>query len=258
MRSRSCDRIWMRAARSGHHVSNHVCSLSSGKTRAGTPDDWRAAQRRRSTAWRDGRQRTHAAKATAMKVLYLVPQAKHADRLGAYSFLDEEIEALAVRGVQAYVLSTAAPVDTERGGVRVISVAARTTIATRLRALTFLGRRLRTVPAANLLHGLKVYRSARIEHLAAAIVKEERIDLIHSHFGWPQGFGGLLAKAATGVPLVASIRGTDILLDRSIGYGRRSDACFDRAVRRLLRVADRTVYFSNYMRDRAIALGARP
>ena len=42
-----------------------------------------------------------------MKVLYLVPQPKRADRLTAYSFVDEEIEALAAAGVQAYVLSTA-------------------------------------------------------------------------------------------------------------------------------------------------------
>ena len=193
-----------------------------------------------------------------MKVLYLIPQPKRPDRLGAYSFLDEEIEALAAAGVQPYVLSTAAPADTERRGVRVISMAARTSGVVRAGAAAFLARHLRSVPGGNVCHPLKLYRPARSEHMAAAIVKRERIDLVHSHFGWPQGFGGLLTKAATGIPLVATLRGTDILLDPSIGYGRRADASFDRAVRRLLRGADRTVYFSNYMREQALALGARP
>jgi teichuronic acid biosynthesis glycosyltransferase TuaC len=102
------------------------------------------------------------------------------------------------------------------------------------------------------------YRSAWREYLAARIVAEEGIDLIHSHFAWPSGSGGMLARAATGRPLVASLRGTDILLDTDIGYGRRTSPGFDHALRGLLKGADRTVYFSEYMRDHAISLGARP
>ena len=30
---------------------------------------------------------------------------------------------------------------------------------------------------------------------AAAIVETEDIDVIHSHFGWPGSFGGVLARA---------------------------------------------------------------
>jgi phosphatidylinositol alpha-1,6-mannosyltransferase len=193
-----------------------------------------------------------------MKVLYLVPQPKQGDRLGAYTFLDEEIEALGAAGIHAYVLSTAAPADRERRNVQIRSEAARRSVATEFGAASLLLRRLGAVPRGNVWHPLNLYRPARAEHLAAAIVKEEGIDLIHSHFAWPRGYGGLLARAETGRPLIATLRGTDILLDSTIGYGRRSDPCFDRAVRRLVRIADRTVYFSNYMRDRGVALGARP
>jgi glycosyltransferase involved in cell wall biosynthesis len=191
-----------------------------------------------------------------VKVLYLVPQPKRPDRLGAYTFLDEEIEAIAAAGIDAYVLSTAAPVDDERQRVHVRSVTARRSARTRVRAATFLVRHLRSIPGGNRWHVAKTYRSARMEHLAAEIVRHEGIDLIHSHFGWPQGFGGLLARADTGRPLVATLRGTDILVDPTINYGRRVDPCFDRAVLRLLRAADRTVYFSTYMRDRGVVLGA--
>jgi glycosyltransferase involved in cell wall biosynthesis len=192
-----------------------------------------------------------------VRVLYLVSQPKSPERIGAYTFLDEEIQGLAAAGVDAYVLSTRAPRDTLCGRVRLQSADARAGWGARMRAAVFLGRRLGDIPSRNLAKPLQSYRSARLEHLAAELVREHKIDLIHSHFGWPQGFGGTLARAATGRPLVASLRGTDILLDSSIDYGRRVDPLFDRALRRLLRTADRTIYFSDYMRNQGVALGAR-
>src|SRR5690606_18074217 len=107
-------------------------------------------------------------------------------------------------------------------------------------------------------HAARWYRPAWLEYVASMIAAEEGIDLIHSHFAWPQGLGGVTVRAITGLPLVASLRGTDILVDPSIQYGRRAMPTFDRGVRHLLRVADRTLYFSNYMRDAALRLGARP
>lgn len=193
-----------------------------------------------------------------MKVLYLVPQAHRPDRIGAYSFLDEEIQALAAAGIEAYVLATAAPADALCGKVHLKSVDARAAFSRQLGAAGFLVRCADGIPSRNMLQPIASYRLAKLEHLAAEIVKEEGIDLIHSHFGWPQGLGGMMARAATGRPLVASLRGTDILVDPAISYGRRMDPAFDRAVRRLLRTADRTVYFSRYMRDHAVSLGARP
>jgi glycosyltransferase involved in cell wall biosynthesis len=193
-----------------------------------------------------------------MKVLYLVPQPKRPDRIGAYTFLDEEIHALAEAGVTAYSLSTLIPSDTMRGKVRLKSVPARGSMGSRLGAAGFLVKHLGGAPPTSLRHPVLWYRGARFEHLVARVVHEEDIDLIHSHFGWPQGFGGMLARAATGRPLVASLRGNDILLDESIGYGRRQEPFYDRTIRTLVRNADLTVFFSKYIRDYAVTLGARP
>ena len=191
-----------------------------------------------------------------MKVLYLVPQPKRADRIGAYTFLDEEIHALAAAGVEAYVLSRKVTADTLCGQVRL--KAARKPSDVRLGVGSFLLRRAKHVPLRYLLEWPILHHVGRLEFEAAAIVKAENIDLIHSHFAWPDGFGGMLAKAETGRPLVATLRGTDVLMDTEIDYGRRTSKVYDQALRRLLATADRTLYFSNYMRDRALALGARP
>ncbi|MBA3890309.1 MAG: glycosyltransferase [Gemmatimonadaceae bacterium] len=189
-------------------------------------------------------------------MLYLVPQPKRADRIGAYSFLDEEIQALAAAGVEAFVLSRKVPEDTWCGRVRL--KAARKPSDVRLGVASFLVRRAKDVPIRYFLELPALHHVGRLEYEAAAIVKAEGIDLIHSHFAWPAGFGGILARAETGRPLVATLRGTDVLLDEAIDYGRRTSKAYDRALRRLLATADRTVYFSNYMRDRALELGARP
>jgi glycosyltransferase involved in cell wall biosynthesis len=191
-----------------------------------------------------------------MKVLYLVPQPKRPDRIAAYTFLDEEIQALAAAGVEAFVLSTQVQTDTTCGRVRLKP--ARKSDARRRNVAAFLTGIASEVPMRNLLSPGVLYHAARLEYQAAEMVRRERIDLIHSHFAWPEGFGGLLVRAKTGRPLIASLRGTDILVDEGIDYGRRTSSAYDRALRRLLQTADRTVYFSQYMRDHAVGLGARP
>lgn len=191
-----------------------------------------------------------------MKVLYLVPQPKRADRIGAYSFLDEEIQALAAAGVEAFVLSRKVPEDRVTG--RVHLKAAGQTAGRRREIAAFALRRRWDIPRRYLLAPEQLYHATRLEYEAAKIVRAESIDVIHSHFAWPSGFGGMLARAETRRPLVATLRGTDILLDTGIGYGRRTSVAYDHALRRLLTTADRTMYFSQFMRKQALALGARP
>jgi len=189
-----------------------------------------------------------------MRVLYLVPQPKQPDRLSAYTFVDEEILGLAAAGIEPYVLSTRAAGDSSIGPVRIKAMAG--SRADAARNVQFLSRFRAMVPAGYLLRPRELYRAAAIERAAAAVIEAERIDVIHSHFAWPGSFGGVLARAATGRPLIASLRGADVLLDADAGYGRRSARHHDRTVRRLLAAADRTVYFSRFMRDTGLSLGA--
>jgi glycosyltransferase involved in cell wall biosynthesis len=189
-----------------------------------------------------------------MRVLYLVPQPKQPDRLSAYTFLDEEIRGLAAAGVESYVLSTKATRDTNAGAVKIRAMSSGG--ANAARNLLFLLKRRAIVPPANVWHARELYRALAIERSAAAVVEAEGIDVIHSHFGWPGSFGGVLARAATGRPLIACLRGADVLVDPDVAYGRRAQPSHDRTIRRLLTTADRTVYFSRFMRDTGISLGA--
>jgi phosphatidylinositol alpha-1,6-mannosyltransferase len=191
-----------------------------------------------------------------VKVLYLTPQPKRAGELTAYSFLDEEIHALADAGIQAYVLSRRAAKRDESRGVTRWPVPRERALGSRSRSIGFMLRTSAQVPPANLAAVTDWYQAARIERVAAALVRQEHIDVVHSHFGWPGGFGGSLLRSTTKVPLLACLRGADILVDSSIGYGGREREFYDRNVRQLLRTADRTLYFSDFMKDEGVRLGA--
>lgn len=53
----------------------------------------------------------------------------------------------------------------------------------------------------------------------AKLAKMYKINLIHAYFALPEGFAGLLAKNVVKKPLVISVLGYDVQLDRSTGYG---------------------------------------
>ena len=80
---------------------------------------------------------------------------------------------------------------------------------------------------------------------------------MHSQFGWPAGYGGVLAATVTGRPLVATMRGMDVLVDRELDYGLRIHCPYDRALRLLLRNANRTTHVSDFIRQKAVELGGR-
>jgi len=205
-----------------------------------------------------------------MKVLYLTPQPLDAARFTSVSFLEEELEALADSGLGMHVLSETgdAPGDdfgerrgseasAARGSVRAHAIPsgrdareAFGTLGFLLKQVPGMGGRILKLPARTGFH------FQRVERVAARVVREEGIDVIHSHFGWPGGWGGIQASMATGVPVVTTFRGMDLNLKPDFNYGLRRDPHFRTALPFLLRQAALTTYPSAYMRDKGLELGA--
>jgi glycosyltransferase involved in cell wall biosynthesis len=192
-----------------------------------------------------------------VRVLSLVPISRDPRKLSRYSFLDEELRALAHAGVDVFVFSASPDAGSDDGRVHVRPLPS-DSMWWRLRAARFYARHRDTVPLANLRDPLQVYRGLRTECAAVDLVRAERIDIVHSYFGWPKGYGGQVVKAETGIPLIAGLRGADINVLPEHNYGARLDPSFDRSMRRLLQVADRTVSVSDFIRRQAVGLGARP
>ena len=188
------------------------------------------------------------------RVLHLAPSTGDPDRLTAHSFIDEEIAALGGAGVACFVLSDGASAVDERQGVTILPVPGNPGFGEVGTAARFAARHALRIPWYG--SPWELFHAVRVELAASRAVAAYRIDVVHSHFGWPAGFGGALASAETGVPLVASLRGMDLLRSDALGYGLRRDAAFDRALRRLLATATRTVYATEFMRTAGIEAGA--
>lgn len=195
-----------------------------------------------------------------MKVLVLAPAppiGAPRGALTAHSFIDEELLGLSRAGVQVLVLSENDSAAVRRGLVRTVPLQ---------------GPRVRDVIpvlAAFARHaadpGVITWRAARerihacrIDHAVRRAIASESVSLVHTHFGWPNGLGGLEAAQALGVPLVASFRGMDLLVREEFQHGLRRNRAYDAAVRRLARAATVTVYASDFMRRAGIEAGAPP
>jgi len=101
----------------------------------------------------------------------------------------------------------------------------------------------------------KWYRAARKNWLVARLARKTGSRIVRSHFGWPDGTGGVAGAKEADLPCVVTLRGFDVLLLDDIGYGGRLDPFFNRALAASLSGADRVTVASSTTRDAAVALG---
>ena len=192
-----------------------------------------------------------------IKVLYLAPASPRGQALAAQSFIEEEIRAIREWNVRPFILTDEIRSRVAREGIQLIGLRRLRSLRDSVRFAALVLRRLplllncllRSWQPRKLLHAF------RIEYAAAKLVRRERIDLIHSHFGWPGGLGGSVAAARAGVPLVASMRGTDVLLRKDLNYGLRLDRAYQCALRHLLGRASRILVATDFMRRATLDVG---
>ncbi len=90
------------------------------------------------------------------------------------------------------------------------------------------------------------YIAAKKNMLVYDIIMRERIDLVHSHWAYPEGTGGTWAAKAAGVPVIMTLRGVDINKEVDVGYGYRLDPAYERTLTQSLSLADRITVASKY------------
>lgn len=98
----------------------------------------------------------------------------------------------------------------------------------------------------------RLWRVGSVNHL----LSKGDFDVVHSHFAFPSGTCGVAIARRAGAGSVVSLRGVDLLVDESIGYGFRREEDFDTSLRRSLPSTDRCLTATSRMRQLAIEAGA--
>ncbi len=162
----------------------------------------------------------------------------------AHSFVYEEARWLAKLGVRVHVLSPRILRRTVRDGITFHPV--RPSLNRAFAAS--LGSWIRAHPMqAASCHLTQATMILAIAIGAAKVIAREHVDIIHAHFAYPEGFAGLLAKRLTGLPLVVTVHGYDILLDDATGYGIRQNRAAAELVHQVLEHSDSIITASNYV-----------
>jgi len=152
-----------------------------------------------------------------------------------YSFVFDEVYRLARKGIDIHVVRSRMEKDSISYGIHFHGIKRKIDP----QALNMIVRNFTSYPPISLLRKPTTLYWENLYALnVSKIIEKNKIDLIHAHFAYPEGLVGLLAKKITSKPLVVTVHGYDILVEKSVKYGVRLSKRIDAVVRLVLNNAD--------------------
>ncbi len=159
-----------------------------------------------------------------MKVLFLgISASIKGPRDGiTYPFIAKEMRALVERGFDVLFLCRHLPAHREIDGVTYLSMdqlLERHKWQRVCRAVVFFVkhfRALRTLAQCDLTRTFTVIAA---ERCIGKIIDEFGVDIVHTHFLWPTGEAGILCSQERAVPVVATLRGAELVNRPDLNYG---------------------------------------
>jgi glycosyltransferase involved in cell wall biosynthesis len=181
-----------------------------------------------------------------MNILALVPAANSGN-----TYLTEELKAFSERGVAVHVVSFAVKTRCVVDGVTIHPVPRKRQLFRTLASLRWFShvpQKMKTI--RDRIHLCRALRTI------SRVIQQEQIDVIYSPFCSPYETAGLPAATLAGIPVVPSLRGADVLVEESIGYGNTLDPNSRKRISATLSRADHVIGVSRAIADRGIELGA--
>ncbi|MEM2598741.1 MAG: glycosyltransferase family 4 protein [Thermoproteota archaeon] len=153
----------------------------------------------------------------------------------SYPFVFDEIYRLANRGFEVHVARMKLGDVFEKHGIHYHNI--RSSFEPGI--LKFILGKIKHYPLISLFRGPRpLYVTCRYAFNVQRIVEQEKIDIIHAHFAYIEGWVGYLAKLSVKKPLVVTTHGYDIQVVPEIEYGARLDRKLDVLIRKVLNNAD--------------------
>ena len=191
-----------------------------------------------------------------IRVMALLPESKSSEKITGSSLIDDELPEYAKRGVELHTMVHA---DAGKNSPLLKkhtypSFKSFHRIARGVTDLAIQSHR-RFLRDASRKHSIRL---AQMQREIARVVERNKISVIHSNWARPSGTAAALAKKITGRPLVMTLRGADVFLEDSIGYGSMNDPWYALRLKNAFSSADKIIGVSSQIINRAIDLGADP
>lgn len=156
----------------------------------------------------------------------------------AFSFVFDEAYRLSHRGVQVHVVRQKLEKNEISCGIYFHDIGRKLDAG----ALFLTLKNISAYPPISLLRcPVSLYWENLYALNVAKVIKDNDIDLIHSHFAYPEGLVGLLAKRRTKKPLIITVHGYDMLSEPLVKYGLRLHRSLDAVIRKVVVNADAVI-----------------
>lgn len=153
----------------------------------------------------------------------------------SFSFIFDEFYRLAQRGINVHVIRSKIGKDFLSYGIHFHGIEK----GFDFKAFSSILKSLMTYPLISIVRKPPlVYQENLYVANILRVMKNNNVDLIHSHFAHYEGLVGLLVKKRTRRPLVVTVHGHDILIEPSVRYGARLSKRINIIVKRVLNEAD--------------------
>lgn len=193
-----------------------------------------------------------------LRVLWLVPDFPAHDEDPSYVFLLNEARSLAGEASVELLVASFSGRQHSIPGLRVITLSAPTTARAKLGMLSRTAFRTPMLAARVVGDRSQWYPLAWRDDVTARTIRRFRPSVVHSHFAVPDGTGAVRAAHSVGARSVVSLRGVELAVNPSLGYGFRLDPRYDACFRQMLQTTDAIITASSGMHDLARAAGAPP
>lgn len=175
-----------------------------------------------------------------MNILFLsidVPTGNKRDKI-AYNFVVKEMKVLAGQGYNIYFLSGTLSKDEIIDNVKYISkdsILEQNKVLRRIKNLFFLTRHITFFLRFCFISFRKTMNICSDERAIHKIISKFHIDLIHTHFFHPSGENALFSSIKYKIPIIATLRGAELMNRHDLDYGAMLDSYFKTMAMRTLK-----------------------
>ena len=194
-----------------------------------------------------------------MNIIFLsinVPAGEKRDFI-AYNFIEKEMGELSRRGHNVYFLTENKKKDLDINGIKYLSVGTRlekNRLIRRIKNSLFALRHLGQYWHCLIINPRGTVGICGVERALDKIIASKGINVVHTHFFYPEGDNGVVAAKKHNVPVVATLRGAELYNRPELSYGAMRGDFYKIMAKQSTRKVDYFTVPNKFLLDKLVSL----